>query len=249
MWRKMIAAGVIAGGAIAPASATIFTMTFYGTASEVRLYERPDVESQVLTNVAYTSVYTIDDSKGTLYSTPTASIFETDNDINTGGITGLVTLAGVGSYAIAGNQGGDIDTRNDFADIGDSINANVGDRIIQFTGGKQIYLDARVFDNFIAPVGGPYTITDFRQPMDYLIQPGDAQGAGFDYVSQVFDLTSLTFDSYARVSANISLQRVVVAAADAPSAVPEPASWAMMIAGFGLVGGAMRRRSVAVRFA
>jgi hypothetical protein len=25
--------------------------------------------------------------------------------------------------------------------------------------------------------------------------------------------------------------------------VPEPASWAMMIAGFGLVGGSMRRRS------
>ena len=32
-------------------------------------------------------------------------------------------------------------------------------------------------------------------------------------------------------------------------AVPEPATWAMMIAGFGLVGGAMRRRSTKVRFA
>ena len=32
--------------------------------------------------------------------------------------------------------------------------------------------------------------------------------------------------------------------------VPEPASWAMMLAGFGLVGGAMRsRRKIAVRFA
>lgn len=28
------------------------------------------------------------------------------------------------------------------------------------------------------------------------------------------------------------------------AAVPEPASWAMMIAGFGLVGGALRRRSL-----
>jgi hypothetical protein len=28
-------------------------------------------------------------------------------------------------------------------------------------------------------------------------------------------------------------------------AVPEPASWAMMLAGFGIVGGAMRRRSMA----
>ena len=32
-------------------------------------------------------------------------------------------------------------------------------------------------------------------------------------------------------------------------AVPEPASWAMMLGGFGLVGGAMRRRSAKLRFA
>jgi hypothetical protein len=32
-------------------------------------------------------------------------------------------------------------------------------------------------------------------------------------------------------------------------AVPEPASWAMLIAGFGLVGGTMRRRISSVRFA
>lgn len=32
------------------------------------------------------------------------------------------------------------------------------------------------------------------------------------------------------------------------SAVPEPASWALMIGGFGLVGGAMRRRATIARF-
>jgi len=32
-------------------------------------------------------------------------------------------------------------------------------------------------------------------------------------------------------------------------AVPEPATWAMMIGGFALVGGAMRRRATALRFA
>lgn len=34
-----------------------------------------------------------------------------------------------------------------------------------------------------------------------------------------------------------------------PGAVPEPASWALMIGGMGLVGGALRRRRTAVRFA
>ena len=33
------------------------------------------------------------------------------------------------------------------------------------------------------------------------------------------------------------------------SAAPEPATWAMMISGFGLIGAAMRRRKFAVRFA
>lgn len=36
---------------------------------------------------------------------------------------------------------------------------------------------------------------------------------------------------------------------EATAAVPEPATWAMMIAGFGLVGGAMRRRKTSVAFA
>ena len=40
---------------------------------------------------------------------------------------------------------------------------------------------------------------------------------------------------------NVSLVQVAV-----PSGVPEPATWAMMLAGFGLVGGALRRRSFVV---
>lgn len=35
----------------------------------------------------------------------------------------------------------------------------------------------------------------------------------------------------------------------AVAAVPEPATWAMMIGGFGMIGGAMRRRSAKVRLA
>jgi len=46
-----------------------------------------------------------------------------------------------------------------------------------------------------------------------------------------------------------SSNAVLFATQPVPGAVPEPASWAMMIAGFGLVGSAMRRRSLSVRFA
>jgi hypothetical protein len=41
----------------------------------------------------------------------------------------------------------------------------------------------------------------------------------------------------------------VNAGVDVTAAVPEPATWAMMIMGFGLVGGVMRRRSTKVAFA
>ena len=41
----------------------------------------------------------------------------------------------------------------------------------------------------------------------------------------------------------------VVTIGGAVDAVPEPATWAMMIGGFGLIGGAMRRRSTKVSFA
>ena len=42
---------------------------------------------------------------------------------------------------------------------------------------------------------------------------------------------------------------VSYSASNAPAAVPEPASWAMMIGGFGLAGAAMRRRRATVAFA
>ena len=62
--------------------------------------------------------------------------------------------------------------------------------------------------------------------------------------------TNLTFDrvvlgvNVTGTSANIDNLVVNVAAA-----VPEPASWAMMVGGFGMLGAAMRRRKVNVSFA
>ncbi|AVA15418.1 MULTISPECIES: choice-of-anchor C family PEP-CTERM protein [unclassified Sphingopyxis] len=51
--------------------------------------------------------------------------------------------------------------------------------------------------------------------------------------------TTLSFQSLDATSFGASLDNVSV------SAVPEPATWAMMLLGIGLIGGAMRRRSTA----
>jgi len=50
-------------------------------------------------------------------------------------------------------------------------------------------------------------------------------------------------DSYDVGLDNIAFDVRAVGTTPPPAAVPEPASWAMMIGGFGLVGGAMRRRT------
>ena len=63
------------------------------------------------------------------------------------------------------------------------------------------------------------------------------------------DLSGVTFGNSAFASVTITLDRVGLPA-DQTLGVPEPASWAMMLTGFGLVGGAMRaRRRTSVRFA
>jgi PEP-CTERM motif len=55
---------------------------------------------------------------------------------------------------------------------------------------------------------------------------------------------SITGDGAGGLSAGLSLRLD-----SGDLSVPEPASWALMIAGFGLVGGAMRRRRVTVSYA
>lgn len=55
------------------------------------------------------------------------------------------------------------------------------------------------------------------------------------------------FDIIGYADGNVSIDNVSVKTAAA--AVPEPATWMMMIGGFGVVGAAMRRRRTTVRFA
>lgn len=82
---------------------------------------------------------------------------------------------------------------------------------------------------------------DFVPPVDsYSCTPvftGDTSNCAFSY-----DLYNVQFD----IAVDAGDGDVVFRFADAPpgGVVPEPASWALLIAGFGLVGGTLRRRRV-----
>jgi len=71
--------------------------------------------------------------------------------------------------------------------------------------------------------------------------------AAFDAIGWNLNVDALVNPTYHKTTAQIYAD--YQAAHQAPGAVPEPASWAMMLAGFGLVGGTLRRRSVKVAFA
>ena len=62
--------------------------------------------------------------------------------------------------------------------------------------------------------------------------------------SSFTNLTAVTFDALG-YSNRAAYDNIHVST----GAVPEPASWAMMVGGFGVVGSAMRRRKTAIRFA
>lgn len=69
----------------------------------------------------------------------------------------------------------------------------------------------------------------------------------FDVDFAAIGPTTLTFSNGTPLGDNFAgLDDVSVTLRPASGVIPEPASWAMMIAGFGLVGGMMRRRGAAI---
>lgn len=114
---------------------------------------------------------------------------------------------------------------------------------------------------FIAPTAGLYSFEGLFRSLD-----GGTSGVGLSaFVGATSQFTQLMqggfydFDFNATLAANDRVSflvgpagdfrydstglKLAVTALDTPvSGVPEPGTWAMMIAGFGLVGGAIRRR-------
>lgn len=93
-------------------------------------------------------------------------------------------------------------------------------------------------------VGQTVTITQSCGVNARTYKPGDTSSAGCDYshtitwggISQVLDATNTPVASFTATGSGGTNYALPI------SAVPEPASWAMMLAGFGLMGAALRRQ-------
>ena len=72
----------------------------------------------------------------------------------------------------------------------------------------------------------------------------------FGYPQGYAGIDGLSGISYAIITTQFGHNSVYVGPVNAELSAPEPASWALMVGGFGLVGGAMRsRKRTAVTFA
>ncbi|HWI85757.1 MAG TPA: PEPxxWA-CTERM sorting domain-containing protein, partial [Sphingomonas sp.] len=86
--------------------------------------------------------------------------------------------------------------------------------------------------------------SNYTDPLDHVVGPGDDVSGWFQIYTVDFNDTMLEYAYGNFFPTHVSIQLA------AAQAVPEPASWAMLIIGFGLTGASLRgnrKRRVAVQ--
>ena len=230
------AAMLVAGGA----NADIMTATVNGTANGTFVLANPWGLSGTLSNLAFTAVFTYDTTGGTLFgpigrdggqgALLAGSVYENPG-APTSPITGAtLTLNGItsdfhgdshGTVFISPGNGGQIDVLH--------LNAFHSDNVDGFPVNRSLIIDAALP---VFPPNLTYQYTGFAADLHssanfVLIDNHLPSGQNFDVGT--FNYSSISIVNTTNPNAPIA-------------SIPEPASWVLMIAGFGLTGAAMRRR-------
>ncbi len=137
------------------------------------------------------------------------------------------------SFQVTGNQrGGDPDSLDIFFLFDRLTDGQAGFSSSVATGGMPVF-----FNPFVGrtrtSLGGTSFASDY--PLDslsFFFMPTSAGNLTFGFQSELVG-RPLATDNIGMILDNVSLDIAVV---------PEPASWAMLVAGFGLAGGALRRQ-------
>jgi hypothetical protein len=108
--------------------------------------------------------------------------------------------------------------------------------------------DGAFHNRISANILGPDIVDtwDYRTPLEYDVARADSATGLFAFMRHYADVPTVIQD---RASGTVYMSHVSIRVSGVepqptPGAgVPEPASWALMIAGFGLAGGRLRRRA------
>ncbi len=108
-------------------------------------------------------------------------------------------------------------------------------------------VSVNVYDGLDATGNLLGTLNLGAQYNDNCVGDPNGQFCNWTAVGVAFGGTAYSID-FGGTANQVAFDNITFGSKD-PGGVPEPAAWAMMLAGFGLVGGAMRRRQANVSFA
>ena len=192
----------------------------------------PAVAAPLVTDatVLATTIITPTPPFGALTEAVGAQTVATGIDFTYGNAEGIFNDGG-GVYAFCGIAGGNC-----------TLTADVDGAVVGLA--KSIYAEA----GFAG--AGSLTLSVYDSALNLLASAVNGNPLGV-YGRTTFSITRPTADiAYFRISGvdSYGVNQIVLDGL-ANGAVPEPATWGMMIAGFAIVGSAMRRRKLAVSFA
>lgn len=230
-----LAVGLIA----APANAAIVHVTYEGVVAngfdQFGLFGAANAD---LTGAAFTATYTLDDAiDASTYSPPLSSSFEFLNLGATTPVGAMIRINGSTFNFWCGYVDYcDVNHTNSAGDGGvygveSSINIFAVDATTVEIWEQRMSLG---LTSTVHPIVGSY---DYHTPFTYAFQPGDVATGSLRITDYIMPPTAPGY-YVQNVGAQLTPLSVTVT-------VPEPATWAVMIIGFGLTGAALRRRPTA----
>lgn len=214
--------------AMSPASAAEYLITYTGTVASgtdgAGLFGGSGAD---LTGQSLVARFTLTDSTPGAIATDDGIVAETRGWAPSSPLKATLTIGGVGSYSF----GDDYGTTTHVNGLG--VPSYGFDQIYHYTSTDLDYLNAYV----VSYVNDFVATSSNTAILYYDVQPTDTSFGTFYLFREGVG------DSYGQfIVSNVTI-------AEAAEAVPEPATWVMMIAGFGFVGAAARRQRIRVAHA
>ncbi|UAJ11841.1 PEPxxWA-CTERM sorting domain-containing protein [Polymorphobacter megasporae] len=219
--RKIIisAASFVALAVAAPSAAAIYTLTYSGTLSNVSFGGSTNPVSGFQNGQSFVATYTVDTGKGHRLTGPAYDwVYGGPNSGTTLAVTTVFTVAGVKQTAFGSAVDSAAYLTGGALDLNSyAINTSASSTLMTYG----IYTNS-------TGLGASASLEDVPRTASASLSTGY-------YSYTVYDFDHAQYQSEGQGTLNIDSVTV---------AVPEPASWLMMIVGFGLVGVAVRRRMV-----
>ena len=233
--KRFLIASLVALSVTAPAAAKILTLTFAGTLTSGDDNTGVFGSSTVLDGEAASVRFTIDTSLGTRteadskldyiggYFYP-AGTPVTSGAITVNGVTHIVGFPIFGELLESVPPGA----------FGDYIQASVGQLSENQSGPVLHFDDISAFSGSAS--NGQLTPSGFDKPFSYTTSAGDLGTVTFTVFARNIETDAIIEDA----QGTFSPDQVTLTVAG----VPEPATWSLLVVGFGLTGVTVRRRQV-----